>query len=99
MHMFALCIISFLKVLLMHRCQTCRQGVQEATEGAAACHGPISQAHFLEGLGVRERLSALLENASEDEAADLISGYERLVTGSEPNQVSSLTIFYCYFMH
>ncbi|CAL8464273.1 g3808 [Coccomyxa elongata] len=63
-----------------------RQGVEEAADGAAACHGPISQARFLEGLGVRERLSALLENASEDEAADLISGYERLVTGSEPDQ-------------
>lgn len=84
----------------MHGCQICRQGVQEATDGAAACHGPISQARFLEGLGVRERLSALLESASEDEAADLISGYERLVTGSEPDQagLSSYTaanLIYC----
>ena len=60
----------------------------EATEGGAQCHGPIPQAQFLEALGIRERLAALLENASEDEAAQLISGYERLVTGSEPDQVS-----------
>jgi hypothetical protein len=57
-----------------------RQGVEEAAEGAV-CHGPISQAQFLEGLGIRERLAALLENASEDEGQQLISGYERLVCG------------------
>ena len=60
----------------------------EATKGGAECHGPIPQAQFLEALGIRERLAALLENASEDEAAQLISGYERLVTGSEPDQVT-----------
>ena len=76
-----------------------RQGVEEATEGAAACHGPIAQAHFLEGLGVRERLSSLLEIATEAEAADLISGYERLVTGSEPDEVDPPIISSCYSLH
>ncbi len=64
--------------------------MSEATEGAACCHGPIPQAQFLEALGIRERLAALLENASEEEAGQLISGYERLVTGSEPDQARYL---------
>ena len=48
-----------------------------------ACHGPIPQAQFLAGLGARERLQALLGAAQSDEEAEqLISGFERLVGGA-----------------
>lgn len=60
--------------------------MEEAAGDAVACHGPISQAQFLEGLGIRERLAALLGSASQDEARHLISGYERLVTAGEQQQ-------------
>lgn len=66
-----------------HAHVVCRQGVEEAAEGAAVCHGPIPQAQFLEAMGIRERLAVLLGNASADEAQQLISGYERLVSGDE----------------
>ena len=51
-------------------------------EGNAACHGPITQAHFLEALGIRERLQGLLQRASQEEGEQLISGYYRLVGSS-----------------
>ena len=51
-------------------------------EGNAACHGPITQAHFLEALGIRERLQGLLQTASQQEGEQLISGYYRLVGSS-----------------
>ena len=51
-------------------------------EGNAACHGPITQAHFLEALGIRERLQGLLQTASQEEGEQLISGYYRLVGSS-----------------
>ncbi|CAK0783585.1 hypothetical protein CVIRNUC_006784 [Coccomyxa viridis] len=58
-----------------------RSSVLEA-EGNAACHGPITQAHFLEALGIRERLQGLLQTASQEEGEQLISGYYRLVGSS-----------------
>lgn len=61
----------------------CRQGAQEGSTDAA-CHGPIPQAQFLEGLGIRERLQALLEGAASDEEGEaLISGYRRLIGGAD----------------
>ncbi len=55
----------------------------ETTEGSrASCHGPITQAHFLEALGIRERLEGLLLTASQEEGEQLISGYYRLVSSS-----------------
>ena len=59
----------------------CRQGAEEGST-EVACHGPIPQAQFLTGLGAAERLQALLEAAQSDEEAEqLISGFERLVGG------------------
>lgn len=63
----------------------CRQGAEDS-RADVACHGPIPQAQFLEGLGARERLHALLEGAASDEEGEaLISGYSRLVGGPEPS--------------
>lgn len=60
----------------------------EAAEGTtAACHGPITQAHFLEALGIRERLQGLLQTASQEEGEQLISGYYRLVGSSSDDAV------------
>ena len=62
----------------------CRQGA-EGGSADVACHGPIPQAQFLEGLGARERVHALLQSAASDEEREvLISGYSRLVGGPEP---------------
>ena len=56
----------------------------DTAEGSkATCHGPITQAHFLEALGIRERLEGLLQTASQEEGEQLISGYHRLVSSSE----------------
>ena len=53
-----------------------RQAVAEG--GAdAACHGPVSQAHFLHSLGIGARLEALLRFAAPADAAALKVGYER----------------------
>ena len=75
----------------------CRQGAEEGSTGAACCHGPISQAQFLEGLGIRERLQALLEGAALDEEGEaLISGYKRLVGGAEAAAVhAEVTLYTC----
>ncbi len=53
-----------------------------AEGSSASCHGPITQAHFLEALGIRERLEGLLQTASQEEGEQLISGYYRLVSSS-----------------
>ena len=65
----------------LRRAATCRSSALEA-EGNAVCHGPITQAHFLEALGIRERLQGLLQTASQEEGEQLISGYYRLVGSS-----------------
>ena len=67
--------------LTLRQAATCRSSALEA-EGNAACHGPITQAHFLEALGIRERLQGLLQTASQEEGEQLISGYYRLVGSS-----------------
>ena len=46
---------------------------------SAMTHGPISQAKFLQGLGLETRLHQLLQAADEAQAVELISGYKRLV--------------------
>ena len=74
----------------------------DTSEGSrATCHGPITQAHFLEALGIRERLEGLLQTASQEEGEQLISGYYRLVSSSgddaeSPEKVSSLLS--CYLL-
>ena len=67
--------------MTLRQAATCRSSALEA-EGNAACHGPITQAHFLEALGIRERLQGLLQTASQEEGEQLISGYYRLVGSS-----------------
>ena len=56
--------------------------MQTAEGSRASCHGPVTQAHFLESLGIGERLQALLETASQEDGEQLISGYYRLVGSS-----------------
>lgn len=60
----------------------CRHSAQTAEGSRAHCHGPVTQAHFLEALGIRERLQGLLQTASLEEGEQLISGYYRLVGDS-----------------
>lgn len=72
-----------------------RHSVNTAEGSNASCHGPITQAHFLEALGIRERLEGLLQTASQEEGEQLISGYYRLVSSSSDDadsqrEVSSL---------
>ncbi|CAL5220482.1 g2508 [Coccomyxa viridis] len=59
-----------------------KHSVNTAEGSNASCHGPITQAHFLEALGIRERLEGLLQTASQEEGEQLISGYYRLVSSS-----------------
>lgn len=42
------------------------------------CHGPINQNKFLHKMGIRRRLEVLLQKATQDQAKDLLSGYEML---------------------
>ena len=65
-----------------------RHSVDTAEGSSASCHGPITQAHFLEGLGIRERLEGLLQTASQEEGEQLISGYYRLVGSSSDDAES-----------
>lgn len=60
----------------------CRHSAQSIEGSRACCHGPVTQAHFLEALGIRERLQGLLQTASLEEGEQLISGYYRLVGDS-----------------
>lgn len=52
----------------------CRQSA-EGTGAPVACHGPVSQAALLVGLGIQARLEQLLEAASEEEAEALATGF------------------------
>ena len=54
----------------------CRQAVEEGGSGAA-CHGPVTQAHFLCSLGIDARLEALQAAATLADVAQLRAGYER----------------------
>lgn len=65
-----------------------RQSVDAAEGSKATCHGPITQTHFLEALGIRERLESLLQTASQEEGEQLISGYYRLVSSSSEDAES-----------
>lgn len=56
-----------------------RLAVNKSSQGATT-YGPISQAQFLHGLGIIERLKKLLENASVEQSSALIAGYHRLVS-------------------
>lgn len=56
----------------------------EETGAAADSLGPIPQAAFLMGLGIEQRLEALLAGATPAQAGALRAGYARLVGGSEP---------------
>ena len=61
-----------------------------AQSGGAVAHGPIPQAHFLAGLGIEARLDALVEaSSSQEQQASLISGFNRLVGGSEHSSETS----------
>lgn len=44
------------------------------------CYGPITQMSFLMQMGIRERLQALLRNATAEQAKNLVSSYEYLVS-------------------
>ena len=50
--------------------------MEEGGSGAA-CHGPVTQAHFLASLGIGARLEALQREATPADAAQLQAGYER----------------------
>ena len=52
----------------------CRQSA-EGAGAPVACHGPVSQAALLVGLGIQARLEQLLEAASEEEAEGLATGF------------------------
>lgn len=58
-----------------------RAGVKKSGTDAVM-YGPVTQAHFLKGLGIEYRLERLLEQAKEEELDGLIAGYRRLVEGS-----------------
>uniref|UniRef100_A0A1D2AAG7 Protein arginine methyltransferase NDUFAF7 n=1 Tax=Auxenochlorella protothecoides TaxID=3075 RepID=A0A1D2AAG7_AUXPR len=55
-----------------------RQAARGAGQGVA-CHGPLTQASFLLGLGMGARLEALLRGADAGQARDLVAGFRRLV--------------------
>ncbi|KAK9807683.1 hypothetical protein WJX72_005978 [[Myrmecia] bisecta] len=58
--------------------------LRSAAEGRGAevaCHGLITQAQFLQSLGIQARLESLLQRASPPEAEMLQQGYMRLVGG------------------
>lgn len=59
-----------------------RQGALQSGVDVAV-HGPIPQAHFLGGLGIEARLDALLERATVEEQASLVTGFNRLVGGQQ----------------
>lgn len=58
---------------------------EEGGPPAPAVHGPVSQAKFLQSLGIEYRVKSLLEggNVTEKQASDLVLGYRRLVGSSE----------------
>jgi hypothetical protein len=57
---------------------------------AAECHGPITQSHFLQGLGIVARLESLLESVMSDEEGQmLISGCERLIGAPESKETDA----------
>ena len=60
-------------------------GGEEGGPPAPAVHGPVSQAKFLQSLGIEYRVKSLLEggNVTEKQASDLVLGYRRLVGSSE----------------
>ena len=71
--------------------------MQTAEGSRASCHGPVTQAHFLESLGIRERLRALLETASQEDGEQLISGYYRLVgSSSDDVELQEVVSTFCY---
>ncbi|MAR55866.1 MAG: methyltransferase [Rickettsiales bacterium] len=58
-----------------------------AESHGCAVHGPVDQGAFLVRLGAEARIGALLQDASEEEGAELIEGAKRLI---DPNQMGSL---------
>jgi len=55
-----------------------------AAEAGARLHGPVTQAAFLNGLGLAARTRRLAANAKDDaQAAAVLSGAERLVDSSQ----------------
>lgn len=67
---------------------SCRVDFSAIRQGVAACgehvqtHGPIPQVHLLAGLGIEARLDSLCHGKTEEEQANLITGYNRLIGGS-----------------
>eukprot|EP00976_Prorocentrum_cordatum_P069539 1179580-Prorocentrum_minimum.AAC.3 len=63
-----------------------------ALEGVKG-HGPVSQAQLLHSLGITTRLQALMAKAgSEEEAASLLEGYERLVGAGQKTDETGRTV-------
>lgn len=56
---------------------------------SAVTHGPISQARFLQGLGMETRLHQLLQGADDAQEVALIAGYQRLVGGTRIKEETS----------
>lgn len=54
--------------------------VSVAKDFGAAAHGPITQAHFLEALGIKARAEILLKKATPEQATDINSALERLIS-------------------
>jgi SAM-dependent MidA family methyltransferase len=62
-------------------------------KAAAECHGPITQSHFLQGLGIVARLESLLESiVSDEEGQNLISGCERLIGAPESKEAGTAAV-------
>jgi NADH dehydrogenase [ubiquinone] 1 alpha subcomplex assembly factor 7 len=59
-----------------------------AAANGLSAHGPVSQAQFLSGMGLKERCQQLMENASTQESAREISqGAQRLVDAAQMGEL------------
>ncbi len=56
----------------------CRQGALSA-HVPVSCHGPVTQQHFLQSLGIEARLNMLEQQSSEGQAQSLREGVKKLL--------------------
>ncbi|XP_066929507.1 protein arginine methyltransferase NDUFAF7, mitochondrial-like [Clytia hemisphaerica] len=57
--------------------------LKQHSHSDVTCHGPVTQKTFLMQMGIRERLQALLRNANERQAQNLLSSYDYLTSNQK----------------
>ncbi|XP_065568547.1 protein arginine methyltransferase NDUFAF7 homolog, mitochondrial-like isoform X1 [Artemia franciscana] len=71
-----------------------KKAVSEETDTSVLVYGPITQARFLSGLGIEQRLQRLLQNSSAEVSKDLISGYRMLTERDQMGERFKLLAFF-----